>query len=204
MDERLSELGGPTLHPLYQRPWAMASDSPLRRYKLWPFAGGTRSPLIVSWPREIRETGAIRPQNVDIIDLAPTLVDAAGGHFETQFHAVVQIPVAGSSVRSTFESAVAPTRPVQFFELSGNRAIRSGRWRAIAMHTFGTDFSSDRWMLFDTSRDFSESQDVAARYPRKLAELKLLWQSEAQKYGDLPLNATDPQVRAWSPFDDYH
>jgi hypothetical protein len=45
---------------------------------------------------------------------------------------------------------------------------------------------------------------VAARYPRKLAELKLLWQSEAQKYGDLPLNATDPQVRAWSPFDDYH
>lgn len=204
MDGRLSELGGPTVHPLYQRPWAMASNSPLRRYKLWPFAGGTRSPLIVSWPREIHDAGAIRPQNVDIIDLGPTLLDAAGGRFEARFHGVAQIPVAGRSVRSTFKSATAPTRPVQFFELSGNRAVRSGRWKAIAMHTYGTDFGSDRWMLFDTGRDFSESQDVAARYPRKLAELKLLWQTEAETYGDLPLNGTDPQVRAWSPFDDYH
>jgi arylsulfatase len=204
MDARLSELGGPTLQPLYQRPWAMASNSPLRRYKLWPFAGGSRSPLIISWPRAIHDAGAIRPQNVDIVDLAPTLLDAAGERFEARFHGITQIPIAGRSVRATFDSAAAPTRDVQFFELSGNRAIRSRHWKAVAMHEWGTDFEHDRWQLFDTSRDFSESQDVAARYPSKLAEMKSLWQTEAAKYGALPLNGTDPQVRAWAPFDEYH
>jgi arylsulfatase len=131
-------------------------------------------------------------------------LDAAGGHFDANFRGKAQIPVAGASVRATFGSATAATRLVQFFELSGNRAIRSGRWKAIAMHTFGTHFASDRWMLFDTARDFSESQDLAMQHPATLAKLKTLWQSEAQKYGDLPLNGTDAQVRAWSPFDDYH
>ena len=201
MDARLSELGGPTLQPLYQRPWAMASNAPMRRYKLWPFAGGTRSPMIVSWPRVIRDRGAMRTQNVDIIDLAPTLADVAGARFDASFRGAAQLPVAGESVRATFTSASARTRPVQFFELSGNRAIRSGRWKAIGMHRFGAPFSDDQWMLFDTAADYSESRDLAQSNPRKLKELQALWESEAGKYGALPLDGTDPQVRRWNSFD---
>jgi arylsulfatase len=201
MDARLSELGGPTIQPLYQRPWAMASNAPLRRYKLWPFAGGTRSPLIVSWPRAIRDRGAVRQQNVDIVDLAPTLVDVAGARFDAHYRGTAQIPVAGKSVRATFTSAKARTRGVQFFELSGNRAIRSGRWKAVAMHRFGEPFSKDEWMLFDTAADYSESKDLARSHPRKLKELQALWESQAREYGALPLNGLDPQVRRWNSFD---
>lgn len=201
MDARLSELGGPTIQPLYQRSWAMASNAPLRRYKLWPFAGGTRSPMIVSWPRAIRDRGAVRQQNVDIVDLAPTLVDVAGAQFDANYRGTAQIPVAGKSVRATFTSAKARTREAQFFELSGNRAIRSGRWKAVAMHRFGEPFSNDEWMLFDTAADYSESKDLARSHPRKLKELQALWESQAREYGALPLNGLDPQVRRWNSFD---
>jgi arylsulfatase A-like enzyme len=73
---------------------------------------------------------------------------------------------------------------VQFFELRGNRAIRSGKWRAVAMHRIDTDFDSDRWQLFDTEADFSESTDLADRYPAKLKELQALWWIEARRYSN--------------------
>jgi arylsulfatase len=188
MDQHLDELGGPTTEPLYQRPWAMAGVTPFRRYKLWPYLGGVRTPLMISWPGVIKDPGAIRTQWIDIIDVAPTLLEATGAHFDTTLDGQPQIPVAGVSFLATLTSARAPSkRTMQFFELRGNRAITSGRWRAVAMHRAGTEYVADQWQLFDTVADPSESRDLASKYPAKLRQLQALWQSEAGKYGDLPL-----------------
>src|SRR3546814_1922411 len=81
----------------YPRPWAMVGDTPLRRYKLWPYSGGTRTPMIFHWPRHVDDPGAIRRQFVDVIDIAPTLLEAAGARFDSVVDGVTQIPVAGRS-----------------------------------------------------------------------------------------------------------
>lgn len=202
MDANLDKLGGPDLHPLYQRPWAMAGVTPFRRYKLWPYAGGVRTPLIITWKNRITAAGAIRPQPVDTIDLAPTILDAAGTHFHQAVGGVAQIPVAGRSIVSTWTSQRAATRPTQFFELRGNRAIRSGKWRAVAMHRIDTPYEQDRWQLFDTSTDFAENEDVARQYPQKLAELKALWTTEATRYSNPPVTDPVPLLYRFNRIDD--
>ena len=202
MLERLEEFGGPDTMMEYQRPWAMAGVTPFRRYKVWPYLGGVRTPLIISWPRAIRDRGAIRGQYVDMVDLAPTITDVAGAGFPTAIDGRQEIPVAGKSIRQTFISATAPTRTVQYFELRGNRAITSGKWRAVAIHEVGGDFAKDRWELFDTSADFSESTDLAARYPEKLEELKALWWQEARRHGTPALSEMQPRMRTRERFDD--
>lgn len=184
MDASLDEAGGPDTDMLYQRPWAYAGSTPFRRYKLWPYLGGIRTPLIVCWPEKIQTPGAIRHQYVNVIDLAPTILDAAGTKFADEVGGVKQIPVAGKSFLPTFNSTTAKTRNVQYFELRGQRAITQGAWRAVAMHRLGTDYTTDQWQLFNTANDYSESNDVATKYPEKLQELKDLWQQEAQKYSN--------------------
>lgn len=187
MDAHLDEAGGPNTDMLYQRPWAYAGSTPFRRYKLWPYLGGIRTPLIVSWPKQIQKPGAVRHQYVSVIDLAPTILDAAGTKFANVIDGVKQIPVAGKSFLPTLNSETAKTRDVQYFELRGQRAITQGDWRAVAMHRIGTDYANDQWQLFNTANDYSESTDLAAKYPEKLAELKKLWQQEAQKYSNPPV-----------------
>lgn len=184
---RIDDIGTDKLQPEYPRPWAWAGDTPFRRYKVWPYAGGVRTPLIISWPAAIRDAGAVRTQLVDAIDIAPTLLDAAGTGFAKSVRGIPQIPVAGRSIRSSFRDRTAKIRTVQYFELRGQRAITSGNWRAVAMHKFGTDFANDKWELFDLSKDYSESADLADRYPRRLAALKALWWREARKYSTPPL-----------------
>ncbi|WP_254302572.1 arylsulfatase [Sphingobium chlorophenolicum] len=184
---RIDELGTAKLQSEYPRPWAMAGTTPLQRYKAWPYSGGARTPMIFNWPGHIAEPGAIRRQFVDVIDIAPTLAEAAGTRFDMVVDGVEQLPIAGRSFLPMLRSAKAPGRDVQYFELLGNRAITSGRWRAIAMHDCGQPYEQDRWELYDLASDFSESRDLAALYPGKLAELKALWASEWNKYGTGPL-----------------
>lgn len=185
-----------TNHIEYQRPWAMLGDTPFRRYKGWPYLGGQRTPLIVSWPRGIHDKGAIRRQAIDIVDLAPTLAQVAGAAFAPMVDGRRQVPVAGRSISATFVSANAPDpRPVQFFELRGNRAIRMGNWRAVAMHRLGTDFAQDRWELFDIRSDPAETRDLAAQHPDTLAAAKAAWQAQAIRYGALPLTEGPEYMR---------
>ncbi|QEE27565.1 arylsulfatase [Terriglobus albidus] len=191
MDAHLDELGGPTTQPLYQRPWAYAGGTPFRRYKLWPYFGGTRTPMMIDYPGHIRDAGSFRGQMVDAIDVAPTLLQIAGTQFHKTVNGVEQIPVAGKSFLATITSAgAAAPRSVQFFEMRGNRAILSGDWRAVAMHKMNTPFDQDRWQLFNVKDDPTESTDLAQEYPKKLQEMKDLWQKEAEKYGDLPMKET--------------
>ncbi|SCW53735.1 arylsulfatase [Sphingobium faniae] len=199
MAENLDKLGGPETQSLYQRPWAMAGVTPFRRYKLWPYAGGIRTPLILSWTNGIKAKGVVRAQHVDAVDISPTLLDVAGVSFGGRAEL---IPVAGRSIRASFTSPTAGSRAVQFFALRGNRAITSGDWKAVAIHSYGTDFAQDRWALFNVARDFSESQDLSARYPKKLKELQALWWSEARKYSDPPLSEPSPRLRQLRQYDD--
>lgn len=200
---RLDELGTDKTNAEYPRPWAMTSVTPFRRYKVWPYLGGVRTPLIVSWPRTIRDSGAIRRQYVDTVDLAPTLAQAAGTRFPRSLNGVAEIPVAGKSILATLRSAAAPSaRTVQYFELRGNRAITQGKWRAVAIHQPGTDFAKDRWQLFDTQADFAEANDIADRHPAKVEELKKLWWSEARKHSNPPLAEMPARFRSRERFDD--
>lgn len=187
MYQRLDDLGTDKTQPLYQRPWAMASDTPFKFYKLWPYRGGVQTPLIVSWPAEIRNHG-LRKQFVDIIDITPTVLDIVGVEAPELFEGVCQIPLQGKSIRATFDNPASPNpRDTQYFELWGNRGIWHNGWEAIGIHKPGTSFDGDRWELYHADNDFSQSVNVASQYPAKLEELKKLWWSEASKNGALPL-----------------
>jgi arylsulfatase len=179
-------LGSRNSQPLYQRAWAMASSAPFKYYKLWPFNGGVRTPLIVSWPKEIEKNG-LREQFVDVIDITPTVLDIVGLEAPAVFDSVCQMPIQGASIRATFNDPKRPApRDTQFFELWGSRSIYHKGWKAVAFHVPGTDFDTDRWELYNLNNDFSETANLASQYPEKLKELKTLWWSEAKKNGALP------------------
>ncbi len=186
MYERLDELGGPGTQPLYPRPWAMASSAPFKYYKLWPFNGGVRTPMIVSWPARIRRTG-LREQFVDVIDITPTVLDYLGIGAPQVFNGVCQMPMHGKSLSGVFDDPGAPApRDTQFFELWGSRGIYHKGWKAVAFHTPGTDFEADHWELYNVAVDFTETADLASQHPERLSELRDLWWAEAKKYGALP------------------
>jgi arylsulfatase A-like enzyme len=187
MHARLDELGSEKTQPLYPRPWAFASDTPFKFYKLWPYNGGVRTPFLVSWPAEIRKPG-LRTQFVDVIDITPTALDIAGVQAPAVFAGECQMPIQGKSIRPTFADPKSPNpRNTQYFELWGSRSIWHEGWKAVGIHKPGADFDTDRWELYDLTSDFSESVDLASRNPQKLEELKKLWWSEAAKNGVLPL-----------------
>ncbi|WP_312162614.1 arylsulfatase [Phenylobacterium sp.] len=191
---RLAQLGAGETQAAYPRPWAMAGVTPFRRYKLWPYLGGVRTPLIVSWPARIKDGGAVRGQFVDVVDIAPTLLDAAGTRFAEVVGGQAQLPVAGRSFGATFTDPKAPpARTTQYFELRGNRAITDGGWRAVAMHRCGSAFEEDRWELYNTDVDYAESVDLAQRHPEVLARLQRLWAQEWDRYGSGPL-AQPPEL----------
>lgn len=199
---RLDDLGTDKTQAQYQRPWGRLGTTPFNRYKVWPYAGGVRTPMILSWP-DGADRGAVRDQHVDVIDLAPTFVDVAGARYETQVDGRPVIPVAGKSIKATLRDPRAPSpREVQYFELRGNRAIRKGDWRAVAMHQIGSDFDTDRWELFNVAVDFSESVDLSAQYTEILAELKALWWSEARRYANPPISEPDERFARRNSFVD--
>ncbi len=187
MYARLDELGSEKTQPLYPRTWAFASNTPFSYYKLWPHAGGVQTPFVVSWPAAIRKPG-LRKQFVDVIDITPTVLDITGVAAPAVFEGVCQMPMQGKSIRATFSDAASPhPRDRQYFELWGSRGIWHNGWKAVAIHRPGTPFDEDRWALYHVDEDFSEAENVAARYPQKLEELKKLWWEEAAKNGALPL-----------------
>lgn len=187
MHPHLDEMGSPSTQPLYPRQWAMASVTPFKFYKLWPYAGGVQTPMIVSWPSGIKRTG-LRKQFVDVIDLTPTVLDLAGVEAPASYGGVCQMPMQGKSIRATFDNPdAADPRDRQYYELWGSRGIWHKGWKAVGIHTPGTDYDTDRWELYQVEKDFSEADDLAAKYPQKLEELKKLWWEEAAKNGALPL-----------------
>ncbi len=178
--------------------WAQASNTPFQRYKQNVHFGGIRDPLIIHWPARIKDKGAIRSQFHHITDITPTVLEALQIQAPTSYRGETQLPIAGVSMAYTFDDAKAATRKkTQYFEMIGHRAIWNDGWTAVTAHNRGTPFEQDKWELYDTTKDFSAVHNLADQNPDKLKELQQLWQSEANKYGVLPLD--DRTIQLWFP-----
>ena len=159
--------------------------------------GGTRNGTIVHWPNGIEEKGGLRSQFTHVIDVAPTILEAAGLPEPTMVNGVLQSPMEGTSMLYAFKEADSPERhDLQYFEMFGNRGIYHRGWSAVTKHKtpwvmVGGDlpaFDDDLWELYDGTTDFSQAHDLAAENPEMLAKLQRLWIIEATKYNVLPLD----------------
>jgi arylsulfatase len=180
--------GGPDTFQNYPRGWAQAGNTPFRSYKGTAYEGGSRSPLIVSWPKGIAAHGAVRGQYVNTIDVMPTVLELAGIAMPDSVDGIAQLPIAGRSFSASFANAAAkPPRDTQYFELIGQRALWHRGWKAIGAHRAGTGFEADRWELYDLNSDPTETRDLAAAESARLEEMKARWWAEAGRYGVTPL-----------------
>jgi arylsulfatase len=186
---RIDDIGGPDTHSNFPLGWAMAANTPLRRYKQNTHGGGIRDPLVVCWPRGIAARGELRHQFAHACDLTPTLLDLIGVAAPREMNGVPQMPLEGTSFAASLKDATAPAkaRP-QYFEMFGHRGLWHAGWKAVAFHPPGTPYDDDRWELFHLDADFSETNDLAAAQPERLAALVKLWWEEADKHKVLPLD----------------
>ena len=172
----------------YPPGWAWAGNTPLKYYKSWVHAGGVKVPMIISCPDRIKARGEIRTQYHHVVDINATVLDICGIRQPEMIKGVRQETKPGISMTYSFDDADAPRRRhVQYYEMLGNRGIWADGWKAVANHVDSPDFDSDRWELYNTDEDFSESNDLADKYPEKLRKLINLWWHEAGTYGVLPL-----------------
>jgi arylsulfatase A-like enzyme len=194
---RIDEFGGPDAYNHYAVGWAHAMDTPYQWTKqVASHWGGTRNGTIVHWPNGFRSRGEVRAQFHHVIDLAPTVLDAAGLPEPTFVNGVQQRPIEGVSMRYCFDDAhAAEQRETQYFEMFCNRGIYHKGWTAVTNHStpweMGAElppYDEDVWELYDTSKDWSQAHDLSAEMPDKLEELKRLFLIEAVKYGVLPLD----------------
>ena len=187
--KRIDDIGGPDSHTNFPHGWAMASNTPLRRYKQNTHGGGIRDPFILSWPKRVQAAGELRHQFVHASDLVPTLLDLVGISPPREIAGIAQMPIEGESFARSIADAAAPSKnSPQYFEMFGHRGLWHAGWKAVSYHPPGTPFENDKWELFHLDRDFSEVDDLAAKQPERLAELTKLWWSEAEKHNVLPLD----------------
>jgi arylsulfatase A-like enzyme len=198
LTKRLDELGGPKAYNHYAVAWAHAMDTPYQWTKqVASHFGGTRNGTIVHWPKAIKGKGEIRSQFHHVIDVAPTILEVAGLPEPLFVNGVQQHPLEGVSMAYSFNDAKAAERhETQYFEMSGNRGIYHKGWTAVTRHRTPwltgrvalPAFDADLWELYDTTKDWSQSKDLAKENPQKLHELQRLWLIEAVKYNVLPLD----------------
>ncbi|WP_424988077.1 arylsulfatase [Microbulbifer sp. S227A] len=178
---RIDDIGGSKGPAFYPEGWAMAGNTPFRRYKQYVELGGVRSPLVVHWPLALHDRDKTRDQFLHAVDIAPTFLQLAGAPRASAFD--------GQSFAASFEQAAAPApRRTQYWEMFGRRAIYADGWKAVSQHEKGDDYAGDDWRLHDLASDFSETHDLAARHPGKLKELQDLWWQEAEANDVLPLD----------------
>ena len=190
------ELGGPLSYPHMASGWAVAGDTPFTWTKQVASSfGGTRNGMVVHWPKGISAKGEVRTQFHHVIDIAPTVLEAAGLPEPKSVNGTKQAPIEGVSMVYTFKDAKAKSRhPVQYFEIMGNRAIYADGWFAGTIHMAPWEMKpratllEDKWELYDTRSDFSLVNDVAAKNPAKLKELQHLFLKEAIKNHVLPID----------------
>ena len=189
MVKRLDKIGLPGTDPLYPMGWSLAGNTPFKKWKQDTHLGGNTDPFIVSWPAKIKDKGTIRPQYHHLVDVVPTILEAAGLPTPTMVNGVTQQPMPGLSMMYSFADGSAKTRKkVQYYEMLGSRAIWADGWTAVTWHKKDTPWEDDKWELYHTDVDFSQADDLAAQNPEKLKELIALWQEEAKKNSVLPLD----------------
>ena len=194
----IDQHGGPDTFGNYPAAWAWATDAPFQWGKrVASHLGGLRDGMVISWPARIRDVGTIRSQFSHVIDIAPTIYESARITPPGEVDGVRQQPIDGVSLVYTFDHPEAPARHrEQYFEMLGNRAYYKDGWMASTIPgrmpwdpAARADPNGFEWALYDLGSDWSQSRDVAARYPRKLAELKADFEAAARRNHVLPLNA---------------
>src|SRR4029453_2411193 len=196
MLKNIDKWGGPETFPHMAAGWAVAGDTPFMWTKqVASNFGGTRNPLVSTWPNRGKAKGEIRSQFHHVVDVAPTVLEAAGIPEPKTVNGVVQTPMEGVSMVYTFDDPKAAGRhKTQYFEIGGNRAIYSDGWVAATVHKAPWEakprrgLAEDVWELYNVDEDFSESTDLAASNPAKLKELQALFMKEAEKYRVLPID----------------
>jgi arylsulfatase A-like enzyme len=198
MAARLDELGSASTYAIYPVGWALAMNTPYQWTKqVASHFGGTRDGMIVRWGDGIAARGEIRHHFHHVIDIVPTILEAARLPQPTVVAGVAQQPIEGLSLAYSFDDAHAPERRRrQYFEMVGNRGIYDDGWTAVTRHGVPWEmvpqgdrpFADDVWELYDTSRDWSQARDLAAAQPEKLAELQRLFDREAERYQVFPLD----------------
>ncbi len=195
---KVDEIGGPNMAALYPKGWAQVSNTPFARYKSSVYNGALRNPLIISLPSKITDVGTLREQYVNVTDITPTVLDILGVEAPKVIKGVEQMPMYGTSFATTFESAEAEeTRTTALTYIQGLRAIYNEGWKAVSVHEQGTSFDEDTWELYNLSTDFSETENLANKYPEKLKELQALFESEAEGKNIYPLTESDTRDMAY-------
>jgi arylsulfatase A-like enzyme len=186
---RIDDIGGPDTHSNFPWGWAMAANTPLRRYKQNTHGGGIRDPLVISWPTRIADRGTLRHQFCHASDLLPTLLDAVDVEVPARIRGVRPGAIEGVSFAKTFTDVSAITdKHEQHFEMFGHRGLWSDGWKAVAFHPSGAPFESDWWELYHLDTDFNERENLASTHPEKMAELEAKWWAAAERYNVLPLD----------------
>ncbi|WP_293153086.1 arylsulfatase [Okeania sp. SIO2C9] len=200
--------GNPGTTPHYAVGWAWALDAPFRWTKqIASYFGGTRNPMVVSWPGHINveedRTANLRDQFLHVIDVTPTILDLVGIEPPEYVNGIEQKPMEGASFVNTFGSDGAnaiPLRDTQYFEMFANRGIYHDGWMASSFHgqlpwdIFAKSTLKDNpeledeWELFDLEKDFAQNTNLATQYPDKLEEMKALFDREAEKYNVYPID----------------
>ncbi len=196
MLKSIDKWGNPETFPHMAAGWAVAGNTPFMWTKqVAANFGGTRNPLVVSWPARIKAKGELRSQFHHVIDIAPTVLEAAGLPDPKTVNGIVQTPMEGVSMVYTFDDAKAEDRhKTQYFAIFANRAIYHEGWVAATVHkapwepTPRRKLADDIWELYNVNEDFSETNDLAASNPAKLKELQALFMKEAEKYRALPID----------------
>jgi arylsulfatase A-like enzyme len=198
LNARIDKLGGPESYNHYAVGWAHAMNTPYQWTKqVASHWGGTRNGTIVHWPNGIKAKGEIRSQFHHVIDVAPTILEAAGLPQPISVNGVQQKPIEGVSMLYCFNDAeAAERRETQYFEMFGNRGIYHKGWTAVTRHKTPwvlvgektVAFDDDTWELYDTSKDWTQANNLAKQMPEKLHALQRLWLIEATRYNVLPLD----------------
>jgi len=194
----IDELGGPKHFNHFPSSWAHAMNTPFQWTKqVASHFGGTRNPMIISWPAQIKDKGGLREQFLHVIDIVPTLYEVCGVTAPRELNGVQQKDIEGVSFAFSFDQADAESRRrTQYFELGCNRGLYHDGWMASAPSfapwepNRADDWTPDKqvWELYKLDEDFSQAHDLAKQNPDKLRQLQDLWWAEASRYSVLPLD----------------
>ena len=187
----LDVLGSPATYNHYPVGWAWAFNTPFKMWKRYNFEGGVADPLIISWPNGIAAKGELRTQFMHATDVVPTVYDVLGVQLPEVVNGYPQIPLEGVSFQPTFAGDDVPTpKESAFFSMLGSRAVWHKGWKAVSVHPTIAGwghYDRDRWELYNTEEDPTESHDLASENPTKLQEMINHWFHLAGMYNGLPV-----------------
>ena len=202
--KHFDEWGGPGTYPHVPMGWAVAGNTPFRYYKQTAYEGGTRVPMIMSWPRGIDASGEVRHQYHFISDIVPTILAASGTEAPAAINGVPQASFDGIDMSYSFQQGGQPgKRQQQYYEKNGNRAMYADGWKAVNRHRTKTwelppsATLHDGWELYNVEQDINEVNNVAAEYPEKLKTLVSMFAIAATANNVYPIAASPGALRTF-------